>query len=198
MVLGLFLENLLCNLFLRLLVVLLYHRGECYTKQASVPQGGSERTTVAQTRPAFPKIPQIPTVTQAPGDKPSPPTRRVRAWGKALWGPRNVSLDYVTQVLGSTSTRARQPLLTSISRDTPDQIHAADTTADLSVIYLLDPAYWINGNCSTPHQTNECGTRPLYRRSTQHSPKYLGLRRHFPKKGKPKASADKPSPSEEG
>ena len=53
---------------------------------------------VAQTHPAFPKMPQAPSAfpykcaPQAPGDKPSP-EEEIRAWGTALWGSRYVSLE---------------------------------------------------------------------------------------------------------
>ena len=136
--------------------------------------GGSERRAVANTRPAFPKMPSAPSafpwlgVPQVPGDEPNPP-KEVKAWEEGPLRPKEISRYRVT--LG--------------------QIRAADNTAGRSATRQLERfrSRLICGIWCTPHLTGMYGTRPFFGwdRAQGRSPRAPGVcqkclrpRRHSP------------------
>ena len=112
------------------------------------------------------------------------PPRRVRAWGgdhpqrleECQSWPRNANagLHRYPRQAASTDYCIQR-------RDTPDKIHAANTTAGRSVTHLLDPAYQIKRYLSAVTTTGRVWHEAFFKvySGTLHTQKYLGHHR-FP------------------
>ena len=99
----------------------------------------------------------------------APPSKgRPASKGRPHWGSKNVSLDHMMWMLELTASDSFNWLLYPETW-TLDQIRATDTTVGRSMPHLLDWHNWkkLQQICyqfdinRTPHQMDECGTRPF-------------------------------------
>ena len=145
---------------------------------------GTRPFLVSHTRPAFPKIPTVPSAfpllgaPQAPGDEPLP------EGGKSLGG-RPPEAEGNLQL-----PRHTRP---DLHRSQPGRPKCYPTTGEVQCYYSRRSCCdWDCGSCSTPHRTWKCGTRPFFggsgRRAVAH------MRPAFPKN----AYGDEPNHPEGG